>query len=62
MKANLCRGPVLITKGPYKGRIGYYDDVDFDEKLIIYPNLPFLCSDYLKLENQLQLLSFQACV
>lgn len=51
MKANLCRGPVLITKGPYKGRIGYYDDVDFDEKLIIYPNLPFLCSDYFKVRK-----------
>ena len=26
-------GPILIRKGPYKGKIGYYDDTDMDGKL-----------------------------
>ena len=38
-------GPILIRKGPYKGRIGYYDDTDIDDRLIIYPNVPIYCSD-----------------
>ena len=44
-------GPILIRKGPYKGRIGYYDDTDMDGKLIIYPNVPIYCSDYYKVSQ-----------
>ena len=44
-------GPVLIRKGPYKGKIGYYDDTDMDGKLIIYPNVPIYCSDYYKVSQ-----------
>lgn len=44
-------GPILIRRGPYKGRIGYYDDTDMDGKLIIYPNVPIYCSDYYKVSQ-----------
>ena len=44
-------GPILIRKGPYKGKIGYYDDTDMDGKLIIYPNVPIYCSDYYKVSQ-----------
>ena len=47
MERNLSYGPVLITKGSHKGKIGYYDD-DADDKLIIYPNIPIYCTDYYK--------------
>lgn len=43
MRNELDYGPVLITKGPHKGKIGYYDD-DEDNKLIIYPDLPIHCT------------------
>ena len=44
-------GPILIRRGPYKGRIGYYDDTDMDGKLIIYPNVPIYCSAYYKVSQ-----------
>lgn len=44
-------GPILIRKGTYKGKIGYYDDTDMDGKLIIYPNVPIYCSDYYKVSQ-----------
>ena len=44
-------GPILIRKGPYKGKIGYYDDTDMDGKLIIYPNVPIYCSNYYKVSQ-----------
>lgn len=44
-------GPILIRKGPYKGKIGYYDDTDMDGKLIIYPNVPTYCSGYYKVSQ-----------
>lgn len=44
-------GPILIRKGPYKGKIGYYDDNDMDGKLIIYPNVPIYCSYYYKVSQ-----------
>ena len=44
-------GPILIRKGPYKGRIGYYDDTDMDDKLIVYPNVPIYCSGYYKVSQ-----------
>lgn len=40
----LIYGPVLITKGPHKGKVGYYDDEDEDDNLIIYPDLPIHCT------------------
>ena len=49
-------GPILIRKGPYKGRIGYYDDTDMDDKLIVYPNVPTYCSGSV---NQQQHLLFR---
>ena len=39
MYKGLTYGPVLITKGLHKGKIGYFDDTDTDNKLIIYPNM-----------------------
>ena len=48
MERNLNYGPVLITKGLHKGKIGYYDDTDADGKLIIYPNIPIYCTGYYK--------------
>jgi hypothetical protein len=39
---NLEYGPVLILKGPFKGRIGNYDN-DEDNKAIIYFGSMFLC-------------------
>lgn len=53
MKRNLSYGPVLITKGSHKGKIGYYDD-DEDGKLIIYPNIPICSQTIIKLANQQQ--------
>lgn len=44
MDEDLEYGPILITKGPLKGHIGYYDDDDDDEKLIVYPRIPIYCS------------------
>ena len=46
MYKGLTYGPVLITKGLHKGKIGYFDDTDTDNKLIIYPNMPTHCNDY----------------
>ena len=51
MKRELNYGPVLITKGPHRGKIGYFDDTDMDGKLIIYPNMPILCADYYKVNK-----------
>jgi hypothetical protein len=44
-------GAVLVTKGKYKGKIGYYDDDQSDTKGIVYFGEPFV-SDYvlIKLE------------
>jgi hypothetical protein len=40
-------GSVLITKGKYKDKIGYYDDDDCDtDKAIVYLGEPFT-SDYI---------------
>lgn len=44
-------GPVLIRKGPHKGKIGYYDDADIDGKLIVYPNVPIYCNNYYKVSQ-----------
>lgn len=46
VKKKLMYGPVLITKGPHKGKVGYYDDEYEDDKLIIYPDLPTHCTDW----------------
>lgn len=43
---DLDYGPVLITKGPYKEHIGYYDDTDLNADLIVYPNTPIYCRSY----------------
>ena len=51
MKRNLSYGPVLITKGSHKGKIGYYDD-DEDDKLIIYPNIPIYCTNYTRVATE----------
>lgn len=48
MKKELSYGPVLITKGPYRGQIGYFDDTDTDGKLIVCPNTPIHCIGYYK--------------
>lgn len=45
MSESLHYGPVLVTKGEYKGHIGYYDD-DENGKVFIYPNIPLFCSHY----------------
>lgn len=37
MYEDLEYGPVLITKGPMKGHIGYYDDDDEKNMIIFYP-------------------------
>lgn len=42
-KDELIYGPVLITKGSHKGKVGYYDDED--DNLIIYPDMPIHCTD-----------------
>ena len=36
MRDDLNYGPILITKGQHKGKIGYFDDTDIDGKLIVY--------------------------
>lgn len=46
MGDSLNYGPVLITRGPHKGKIGYFDDIDLDGNLIIYPDIPIHCTDY----------------
>ena len=51
MERNLNYGPVLITKGPHRGKIGYYDDDDMGNKLIIYPNIPIYCTSYYKVRH-----------
>lgn len=51
MENDLYYGPVLITKGPHKGEIGYYDDTDIDGKLIVYPDMPIHCTDYYKVSK-----------
>lgn len=50
MKDYIDYGPVLITKGPHKGQIGYYDD-DEDNQLIIYPNVPSYCTVFYKVRS-----------
>lgn len=42
---DLNYGAVLVTKGKYKGKIGYYDDDYSDTKGIVYFGEPFF-SDY----------------
>ncbi|MCQ4023218.1 MULTISPECIES: hypothetical protein [unclassified Ruminococcus] len=51
MKDDLNYGPILITKGPYKGKIGYFDDADLDGKLIVYPNISIHCTAYYKVSK-----------
>ena len=51
MKKELSYGPVLITKGPYRGQIGYFDDTDTDGKLIVCPNTPIHCIGYYKVSK-----------
>ena len=51
MRDDLNYGPILITKGPHKGKIGYFDDTDIDGKLIVYPNIPIHCTDYYKVSK-----------
>lgn len=49
MEKHLQYGPVLIKRGPNKGRIGYYDDDEDDSgvsKIIIYPGVPIYCKRY----------------
>ena len=46
MEKHLQYGPVLIKRGNHKGRIGYYDDDSYDDKIIIYPRVPIYCNRY----------------
>ena len=39
MKNGLNYGPVLITKGPHKAKIGYFDDTDIDGKPVKENNI-----------------------
>lgn len=44
---DLRYGPVLIIKGPNKGKIGYYDnDDERDNNIYVYPNTPIYCERY----------------
>ena len=43
-KKKIIHGPVLIIKGCHKGKVGYYDDEDEDDNLIIYPDMPIHCT------------------
>ena len=48
-------GSVLITDGEYEGKLGYYDNDEFDEELgkevaVVYLGTPFQ-SDYLLIEH-----------
>lgn len=45
MEEELEYGPVLVTKGKYKGHIWVYDDDDGDT-LFVYPGNPSLCNYY----------------
>jgi hypothetical protein len=36
VKEDLDYGPVLITRGKYKGRIGYYDDDDLSKGVVYF--------------------------
>ena len=45
MENELEYGPVLVTKGKYKGRIIFYDDDD-GQMAIVYPNIPAICGSY----------------
>lgn len=51
--AEMCLeyGPVLITKGTLKGKIGYFDDYDIDGQLIVYPGIPMQCTSYYKVRK-----------
>lgn len=51
MEKDLDYGPVLITDGSHKGKIGYFDDTDTDEKLIVYANIPTYCNYYYKVSR-----------
>ena len=51
MEKNLSYGPILITRGPHKGKIGYFDDTDENGRLIVYPNMPMRCTDYYKVSK-----------
>lgn len=43
-------GPVLITKGKYKGKIGYYDD-DEDERAVVYFGDPMLLGSWVTIKH-----------
>ncbi|MBR4335120.1 MAG: toll/interleukin-1 receptor domain-containing protein [Clostridia bacterium] len=45
MKNELEYGPVLVTKGKYKGRIGVYDD-DEGDRIVVFSGNPSLCLHY----------------
>lgn len=45
MEEELEYGPVLVTKGKYKGHIWVYDD-DEGDTLFVYPGNPALCNYY----------------
>jgi len=42
----LWYGPVIVTRGQHKGRIGYYDDDDIGNKAIVYWGDMLLCHHY----------------
>lgn len=49
-KPALYYGAVLITKGKYKGQVGYYDDDEEDDLCIVYLGTPFL-SGYVTIKS-----------
>lgn len=51
MGDNLNFGPVLITKGSHKGKIGYFDDTDLNGNIIIYPDVPIYCTDSYRIKK-----------
>lgn len=54
----LSYGAVMILKGRYKGKVGYYDDEEGD-KAIVYLGMPCLSSYVeVKLENIVNVPSF----
>lgn len=46
----LSYGSVLITKGKYKGQVGYYDDDEDDGLCIVYLGVPFV-SEYVCIKS-----------
>lgn len=46
MEEELEYGPVLVTKGKYKGHIGIYDDDDENDTIVVFPNEPVICGHF----------------